>query len=334
MTDRSLKTSSPPQARKGSEPVKKTADPATAVGFAHTSVMAREVIAWLRDTPAGWLVDCTAGGAGHSAALLRACPEHRLLALDRDPTAVATARERLAAFGDRATVVHAPFSELAAALDDLGIVELSGVLADLGVSSHQFDVAERGFSIRHDGPLDMRMDPSRGAPLFERLAGVSERDLADVLYNYGDIRASRKTAALVLSAWRDGADSTVALAERLSSRLPRSGRIHPATRVFQALRIWVNDEFGELDTLLQTAPQRLAVGGAMAVISFHSGEDRYVKRAFAAIGRGKRAAFELLTRKPLQPQADECDANPRARSARLRGLRRKPPQGRKHGEIE
>lgn len=284
--------------------------------------MAAEVLECMDRAPPGWIVDCTAGGGGHSAALLARRSDVSVLALDRDVTAVAVATARLAPFGPRAVVVHSAFSALVDALKARQIGPLAGLLADLGVSSHQLDNADRGFSIRRDGPLDMRMDTTRGQPLADRLASISERDLADVLFAYGDIRASRKTAAAVLAAWRDGVRGTADFAERIAKRMAGGGRTHPATRVFQALRMWVNDEPGELEALLTTAPPLLAPAGVMAVISFHSGEDRQVKRAFRDLARGKQAAYELVTRKPLTPTDVEARANPRARSASLRILRR------------
>lgn len=315
MTQSSLKTLSPRQPDATG----------AAVDFTHVPVLADEVVACFKDVPSGTVVDCTAGGGGHSALILASRDDLNVVALDRDPTAVAAASARLAPFGDRAKVVHAAFSQFDEILSELKLGRLSGVLADLGVSSHHLDTAERGFSFRAEGPLDMRMDPSSGLPLQDRLAGIGERELADVLYHYGDIRASRRAAAAVLGAWRDGVESTSELAERLRSKLPRGGKIHPATLVFQALRMWVNDEPGQLLALLEQAPARLNEHGVLAVISFHSGEDRNVKQAFRALAQGRDADFERLSKKPLIAGKDELFANPRARSAKLRGIRRKAP---------
>lgn len=326
MTKSSLKILSPDAADPESVAQKSStegADVSSNVQFAHVSVLREEVTAWLASVPAGLVVDCTAGGGGHSDAILAARDDVTLLALDQDPTAVAAATATLARHGARADVVHAKFSELTQVLADRGITEVSGIIADLGVSSHHLDTAERGFSFSQDGPLDMRMDPTSGVPLDQMLAGVSENDLADVLYRYGDIRASRRGASAVLSAWRDGGCTTGELADHLRKRMPRAGKIHPATLVFQALRMWVNDEAGELLTLLDTAPALLRPGGVMAVISFHSGEDRNVKRRFRDLAHGRYSDYERLVKKPVTATNEETRANPRARSAKLRGVRRR-----------
>jgi len=324
MTKRSLTNSPPNEGRTDDESVHKGD-----LVFEHESVLADEVVAWMAEVPAGVIVDCTAGGGGHSGALLAARDDISLVALDRDPDAFAAATRRVRAFGERAKVVRAAFSELAAVVNERQLGPLSGILADLGVSSHHFDTAERGFSFSNDGPLDMRMDPDSGQPLRDKLAMVNERDLADILYGYGDIRASRRAAAAVLTAWREGVDSTAELAVRLKATMPWHGKTHPATRVFQALRIWVNDEFGQLETLLADAPGLLTEKGLFAVISFHSGEDRLVKRRFQALSRGRDATYSVRSKKPIVPSDDETRRNPRSRSAKLRGLVRSPPEKRK-----
>ncbi len=295
--------------------------------FRHRPVLIEEIIGALSVVPSGWLVDATLGGGGHAEALLTARADLRLIAVDRDPAALQAAGERLGPFGDRIELIHAPFSDLAFVLDSRGISSVSAVLADLGVSSHHFDTGERGFSLQHSGPLDMRMDPTCGTPLSERLATVTVEDLADVLYAYGDIQRSIGTARLVLNAWREGADTTVALAARLARKLEGRGRIHPATAVFQALRMWVNDEEGELEALLAMAPARLAIGGALAVIAFHSGEDRMVKQRFRHLGARRGSAFTMPRRKPTIAAPAEIEANPRSRSAKLRVLVRVAPGG-------
>lgn len=303
--------------------------------FEHVTVLRDAVVAMLESGPAGLVVDCTLGGGGHSEALLEAREDWHVLGLDRDEQALAAARDRLARFGRRFTAVHAPFSSLGEVLDARGQQTIAGLVADLGVSSHQLDVPERGFSFRTPGPLDMRMDTSRGAPLRERLEGMDVRELADVLYAYGDVRASIRAAKAVLYALADGVDDTAALAERIARRLPKRGRIHPATQVFQALRIWVNDELGELDALLDVAPTRLAPDATMAVISFHSGEDRQVKQRFRVLGPKRGGAFAQVRRSVAKPGAAEQSLNPRARSARLRGLTRLgEPEGGLRGEGE
>lgn len=293
--------------------------------FSHITVLQQEVVDALAAVPGGWIADCTLGGGGHSEAMLRQLPNARVLGLDRDQRALAAASARLQQFGDRFVPIHAAFSELTAVCKTRGLTELAGVVADLGVSSHQVDTAERGFSFRHDGPLDMRMDISSGLPLQDRLAGVSKQDLADVLYYYGDIRASHRVADAILDAWQDGVCTTSALAERVSAVLPRGGKTHPATLVFQALRMWVNDEMGELETLLTAAPELLVPGGVFAVISFHSGEDRAVKQVFRDLAPRKDSPFQRPSRKPQLPTDEETRENPRARSAKLRLLRRSHP---------
>lgn len=269
------------------------------------------------------VVDCTLGGGGHSEAILAAIPHARVIGLDRDPAAIAAASQRLADFGPRFVAVHAPFGRLQQSLDLLQVHDVTAIIADLGVSSHQFDTPERGFSLRHDGPLDMRMDPSTGPTLASLLAAVSLEDLADILYQYGDIRRSIGTARIVLQSVQEGADTTAKLAQRLAARLPRDRNVHPATLVFQALRIWVNDELAELETLLRDAPGLMQPGGVLAVISFHSGEDGLVKQAMRA--QAPKKYGEFMRSKPQVANEDEVRSNPRARSARLRLLWRRPP---------
>ncbi len=302
--------------------------------FAHTTVLrdqtAAAVVEGVRAALAvdpsgsaqGVVVDGTLGGGGHSEAVLLALanlPAVRVVGLDRDPQALAAAQPRLARFGDRFSAVHGCFGALASLVPQ----PLLGVIADRGVSSPQFDQGERGFSFRADGPLDMRMDPTRGATAAELLAGVRLEDLADVLYEFGDIRRSIGTARIVLDEFHKGADTTGKLADRLAARLDRSRSLHPATQVFQALRMWVNDEVGELDRLLAAVPDRLLPGAALAVITFHSGEDRAVKHAFAERARGD--LFRVPQRRGVVPDDQEIAQNPRARSARLRVLRRQSP---------
>ncbi|MBM4344555.1 MAG: 16S rRNA (cytosine(1402)-N(4))-methyltransferase RsmH [Deltaproteobacteria bacterium] len=302
------------------------------MAFAHTTVLrdptAAAVAAGVRaalavdrrGSPAGAVADCTLGGGGHSEALLLALhdlPEVSVVGLDRDPQALAAATVRLAGFGSRFRAVHGRFGDLPGLLPGA----LLGVVADLGVSSPQFDDADRGFSFRADGPLDMRMDPTRGPTAADLLDSVRLEDLADVLFQYGDIRRSIGTARIVLDEYSKGANTTARLAERLAARLDRSRSLHPATQVFQALRIWVNDEAAELERLLDDVPDRLAPGAALAVITFHSGEDRAVKHAFAQ--RARTDAFEVRERRGVVADGAEVAANVRARSARLRVLWRR-----------
>lgn len=284
--------------------------------------MLEEVVSALADVPPGWVVDATLGGGGHSEAILERCPQIRLLGLDRDPAALQAATARLARFAGRFVPAHAPFARIAEVCAAHQTGALSGLVADLGVSSHHLDRPERGFSFREPGPLDMRMDPTSGPTLDERLADISLEELADILYHYGDVRASIRGAKAVLEAWRDGARTTDVLAAHIARVMPGGGRLHPATQVFQALRIWVNDEGGQLQALLDAIPALMAPGATVAIIAFHSGEDRMVKDAFRDLAAGRYAGWQRQTRKPQVPSEDEVRDNPRARSARLRVIRR------------
>jgi 16S rRNA (cytosine1402-N4)-methyltransferase len=265
----------------------------------------------------GVLIDCTLGGGGHSALLMAAHPRLRLIGLDQDPTARAAAAERLAPFGERVTIVASNF---AAYTPEQPVV---AVLADLGVSSPQLDVAQRGFSFRFDGPLDMRMNPGTGETAADLIARLDESELADLIYAYGEERLSRRIARRIKQQLLEQGpfSGTAALAYCVAGCYPpqaRRGRIHPATRTFQALRIAVNDELGVLDRLLQAAPDWLLPGGLFGVISFHSLEDRRVKTAFLSDERLQR-----VTRKAVQADAAEQEQNPRSRSAKWRLARRR-----------
>ena len=298
------------------------ADPAASKqGFDHVSVLAEAVLEGLADLPAGGvLLDCTLGGGGHSGLLLQAHPGLRLIGLDQDPSARAAAAETLAPYAERVQVVACNFA------DYVPSEPVAAVLADLGVSSPQLDVAARGFSFRLEGPLDMRMNPEAGETAAELIDRLEEGELADLIYAYGEERLSRRIARRIKEQGPWGAlgepRTTAELAYLVAGCFPppaRRGRIHPATRTFQALRIAVNDELAVLDRLLTAAPDWLLPGGLMAVISFHSLEDRRVKTAFASDARLQR-----VTRKALQASEAESAANPRARSAKLRIARRKP----------
>ena len=281
----------------------------------------------------GLLIDCTLGGGGHSALLLQAHPSLRLVGLDQDPTARAAAAERLAPFGDRVSIVATNFSDYRPSESAVA------VLADLGVSRPQLDVAERGFSFRHDGPLDMRMNPQAGETAAELLERLEEGELADLIYGYGEERLSRRIARRIKQdlAAQGPYSGTAALAYAVAGCYPpkaRRGRIHPATRTFQALRIAVNDELGVLDRLLASAPDWLLPGGLFGVISFHSLEDRPVKQCFRRLcGQPESAddntpqdfrvkVAEPLTRRPIVAGEEEVAANTRSRSAKLRALRK------------
>jgi 16S rRNA (cytosine1402-N4)-methyltransferase len=270
--------------------------------------------------PDGLLIDATLGGGGHSALLLEQHPGLRLIGLDQDATARAAAAERLVPFGDRVSIVATNFA------DYVPPEPAVMVLADLGVSSPQLDVAERGFSFRLDGPLDMRMNAGGGgetaAELIDRL---EENELADLIYGYGEERLSRRIARRIKADLKDKGsyEGTAALAYAVAGCYPpkaRRGRIHPATRTFQALRIAVNDELGVLDRLLQQAPDWLEPEGLLGIISFHSLEDRRVKTAFLRDERLQR-----ITRKPVVATEQEEEANPRSRSAKWRVAQRLAP---------
>jgi 16S rRNA (cytosine1402-N4)-methyltransferase len=288
--------------------------------FTHLPVLLENVISGLEAAQGGLFVDATAGGAGHSRAILAASPSVRLIATDRDLQAVETARERLSEFGERAHVAHARFSEIASVLDDAGIGQVDGILADLGVSSFQIDTAERGMSFRHQGPLDMRMDTSRGETALELIARLDQDELADVIYELGEERASRRVARCIKQQYEEGTlNDTLELRRAIVRAVGprRIGGIDPATRTFQALRIAVNSELNEISALLTLARTRLKPGGLLAVISFHSLEDRLVKREFQ-----NRMAWAPLTKKPIIATDEEQAQNPRSRSAKLRIARR------------
>ena len=270
--------------------------------------------------PDGLLIDATLGGGGHSALLLEQHPGLRLIGLDQDATARAAAAERLASFGDRVSIVATNFA------DYVPPEPAVMVLADLGVSSPQLDVAERGFSFRLDGPLDMRMNAGdEGETAAELIDRLEENELADLIYGYGEERLSRRIARRIKADLKDKGsyEGTAALAYAVAGCYPpkaRRGRIHPATRTFQALRIAVNDELGVLDRLLQQAPDWLEPEGLLGIISFHSLEDRRVKTAFLRDERLQR-----ITRKPVVATEQEEEANPRSRSAKWRVAQRVAP---------
>lgn len=292
-------------------------------GFHHLPVMAAEVLRSLNLRPDAGVVDVTLGGAGHAQMMLAAnAPHGRCVGIDRDADAIATARERLASFGDRVTVVQARMSEIQEVLCRLGISAVMGILADLGVSSFQLDCGSRGFSLRHDAPLDMRMDVTSGWSAAELIAQTDEEELARIIWEYGEERYSRRIARELVR--RRPIATTQALVDAVMAALPpparRSGRIHPATRTFQALRIAVNDELGELDRFLDVAPKVLNTGGRLVVISYHSLEDRRVKHAFRRLVAA--GGFALPTRRSQVPTEEEIEQNPRARSAKLRVLER------------
>ncbi len=303
----------------------------------HEPVMVGEMLHFLRNGP-GLYLDATLGEGGHAEALLDAEPGAHLLGCDRDPSALASSRERLLRFGDRVTFAHATFSEIPARCAELGERPLTGALFDLGLSSRQIDEPERGISFMREGPLDLRMDPSRGEPAWRRLSTVSEEELVSVLREHGDLHNGRRLARAIVAAAGCGDLSTTRALAVLVDRV-LGGRPHPRStaRVFQALRIWINDEAGELSSALEWLPDMMRPGGIVVTLAYHSGEDRRIKQGLrGGPERTPRRVHRLLPQQPLEgpwqeltrsvvtPSAEEQAANPRARSARLRAFRRKP----------
>jgi 16S rRNA (cytosine1402-N4)-methyltransferase len=286
--------------------------------------MVAEVLEHLEPARAGVFVDCTVGLGGHTRALLDAGAT-KVIGFDRDPAALAHAATVLGEYGDRVELVHSDYRRLAKELDARGVGAVSGVLADLGVSSMQLDAPGRGFSFRRDDPLDMRMDTSSGQTAAEALRSVDERALADVIYEFGEERHGRRIARAIVEARGRGAiETTGQLADIVRRAIPRKGysRIDPATRTFQAIRIWVNRELEGLDAFLADAARRLAPGGRMAVISFHSLEDRVVKHTLRALQAAGEIGIVVRTKRPIAPGEEEVARNPRARSAKLRAIER------------
>jgi 16S rRNA (cytosine1402-N4)-methyltransferase len=313
----------------------------------HQSVLLDEVVFWLRPEDGGLFIDCTLGAGGHSEAMLAAGPETRVIGIDRDPEAIAIARSRLAKFGDRFQAVQSNFRDIASVADDLKLEEARGILADFGVSSMQLDESDRGFSFSSDSPLDMRMDQSRGETAADLINRLGEKELADLIFEYGEERASRRVARAI---GREREKTPIATTRQLADLVARAlrvkgrWRIHPATRTFQAIRIAVNDELGAIDDFLPEAISLLEPGGRLAIISFHSLEDRRVKQSFQresgrctcpvrriagsnlvcqACGACRRV--QSLTRKPVTCSQQEVERNPRSRSARLRVCEKLPP---------
>lgn len=286
----------------------------------HRPVLLTETLAHLAPRPGETWVDCTLGGAGHAVAIAEAIgPAGRLIALDQDETMIALARPCLAPWP--ATIVPANFDQLADVLANLAIPAVDGVLADLGFSSDQMDDPARGFSFQHDGPLDMRLDPAAGTTAADLVNTLGEAALADLIFEFGEERHSRKIARKIVERRKTKPFETTAdLADVVKHSVPwgpDTRRIHPATRTFQALRIAVNDELGALDRLLATLPKVVRPGGRAGIISFHSLEDRRVKLAFR-----DRPEWDPITKKPVEATDAEAAANPRARSAKLRVARR------------
>jgi 16S rRNA (cytosine1402-N4)-methyltransferase len=289
----------------------------------HVPVMPSEILAWLRPERGGVFVDCTVGLGGHARLLLEAGAS-RLIGLDRDRDALDVARGALAPWADRVELVHADYREVARVLDERGVTGIDGAMADLGVSSLQLDTPGRGFSFQRDEPLDMRMDASAGPTAAELIAAVDERELADVIYQFGEERRSRAVARAIVAARQSVRITTTAQLAGIVRRVVGRGgwqRIDPATRTFQAIRIWVNRELDGFDGFLHTVTARLQPGARFAVITFHSLEDRPVKHVFRDLVHDQ-PGLDLLTKKPLVAGPDEVRQNPRARSAKVRVIAR------------
>jgi 16S rRNA (cytosine1402-N4)-methyltransferase len=286
----------------------------------HVPVMTAEALSFLAPERGGVFVDCTVGLGGHSRAMLEAGAT-RVIGIDRDPDALARARNTLEPWAGKTDLVHSDYRAIDAALDGLNVMNVDGALADLGVSSMQFDAPGRGFSFQRDEPLDMRMDRSSGETAAQLIASADERELADTIYAYGEERFSRRIARAIITARREAPiDTTLRLAAIVRRAMPSRGyqRIDPATRTFQALRIWVNRELEGLDVFLGAMAKRLSAGARLVVITFHSLEDRIVKHTLRALEKSADVALKILTKKPVIPGDDEVARNPRARSAKLR----------------
>ncbi len=301
------------------------------VSAAHHPVLYQEILQALQPKNKGCYVDCTLGAGGHALGILNACaPEGKLLGLDVDPQALALARETLAPHERRSILLQRSYITLEETLKEIDWTLVNGIVLDLGASSMQFDTPERGFSFREDAPLDMRFDPTRKESAADIVNTYSEAELAEIIFRYGEERASRQIAKAIIRT--RPIRSTGQLASVIEKVIPRKGmRVHPATRTFQALRIAVNDEMDAIKSVLPQAARVLAPGGRLAVISFHSLEDRLVKQYFRQESRdclcpprqpictcGHKASLKEIVRKPIFPGDEEIAQNPRARSARLR----------------
>lgn len=277
--------------------------------FVHVPVLSQEIITNLAIRPSGHYLDATVGGGGHSKLILASAPDVRVTAIDRDEQAIAAAKTQLAGYGECVQFILANFADYKP-----NNVLFDGIIADLGVSSHQLDVAERGFSFRNAAALDMRMDTRQSLSAADVINSWDESQLADIFFKYGEERLSRRIARRIVE--QRPFETTTQLAEAIAYSVPRQyryGRIHPATRVFQALRIVVNEELTSLETFINRAPDWLAPGGRIGIISFHSLEDRIVKHSLRA-----SPLLKILTKKPITAQEDEINQNPRSRSAKLR----------------
>ena len=309
--------------------------------FHHLSVLPDEVIHYLALKPDGIYLDGTLGGAGHAALILENAPAATLIGIDRDQTALATARERLAKHGERVRLLHGDFAGVAEQMSGLGITGLDGFILDLGVSSHQLDTRERGFSFQQDAPLDMRMDTSCGETAAELINEISEQELERILGEYGEERWAKRIASFIVKERAESPiTTTLRLVDIVKGAVPKAKwdeRIHPATRTFQALRIAVNTELDSLERGMRAALDLLKPGGRGVIISFHSLEDRIVKHIFREYAEGctcprqlpicvcgKHPRVKVLTTRPVTATPEELDANPRSRSAKLRAVEKLP----------
>lgn len=308
----------------------------TKANFSHTSVLLFECIEALNIRDGYTYVDCTAGGGGHSLEIAKRMGKNsRLICFDRDKNAIAAATERLADYLDRVTFINDNFSSLGQVLKEHNVTNLGGVLADLGCSSHQFDTPERGFSYMHDAPLDMRMDTDSPLCAYEVVNGYSEERLKEIIYDYGEERFAPRIASAICKARAlSPIKTTGKLTDIIKGAIPAAAREngpHPAKRTFQAIRIEVNSELDAIKPLIESAARGLVSGGRIAIISFHSLEDRIVKQSYKALASGctcpkdfpvcicgKKPIIKEITKKPVLPSDEELDYNPRARSAKLR----------------
>jgi len=300
------------------------------IAMQHQPVLYQEIIHVLRPYSPGRYVDGTVGAGGHARGILEACaPDGRLLGLDLDPQALALARETLAPFGQRARLAQASYTSLPAALAEIGWEAVEGIVLDLGLSSMQLDTPERGFSFQHDAPLDMRFSPTNPVSAASLVNGLDEDELANILYRYGEEPNGRRIARAIVQ--ERPLRTTRQLAAVIESISPRRGRVHPATQVFQALRIAVNEELASVQDVLPKAVAALRSGGRLAIISFHSLEDRIIKDFIREQSRDlvnppyepiytqeRTAVLKEISRKPITPSEEELSENPRARSAKLR----------------
>lgn len=301
----------------------------------HIPVLFDEVLALLQPQPNGRYIDGTVGAGGHTAGLLqKSAPSGRVLVFDKDAEALAFAQKQLKSFGDRVTYVHASYAEMGRLAPQHGFTQVDGILLDLGLSSRQLDDAQRGFSFMKEGPLDMRFDTSQGETAADLINNLEEAALADIFWRYGEEKSSRKIARMIVT--ERPFTTTTQLADKIAQTVRRRGRIHPATQTFQALRIAVNRELETVETGVLAALELLEQNGRLAVISFHSLEDRFVKQTFRRLSQdcicppeqpvctcGGEAKYRLITRKAVQASAEEIAQNSRSRSARLRVIERK-----------